>query len=47
MVQASTQCESIEIAPKSIEIGAILSVGRQIESKEVKCCRDILDELIS
>ena len=35
--EGSNQCELIEIASKIIEIGAKLSVGRQIESEEVKC----------
>ena len=39
--EVSNQCELIEIASKIIEIGAKLSVGRQIESEEVKCLREM------
>ena len=37
----------IEIASKIIEIGAKLSVGPQIESKEAKCLREISERLTS
>ena len=45
--EGSNQCELIEIASKIIEIGAKLSVGRQVESEEVKCLRDIPERLTS
>ena len=37
------QCELMGIASKLIEIGAKLSMGRQIESEKVKCLREFLD----
>ena len=45
--EGPNQCELIEIASKNIEIRAKLSVGRQIESKEVKCLREISKSLTS
>ena len=45
--ECSNQCELIEMASKIIEIGAQLSVGRQIESEEVKCLREISGRLTS
>ena len=43
----SNQCELIEISSKIIEIGAKLSVGREIESEKVKCLREISGRLTS
>ena len=45
--EGSDQCELIKIASKFNELGAKLSVGRQIESEIVKCLREITARLTS
>ena len=45
--EGSNQCALIEIVSKTIEIGAKLSVGWQIESEEVKYLKEISERLTS
>ena len=45
--EGSNQCEKMGKTSTIIEIGAKLSVGRQIESEEAKCLREISESLTS